>query len=211
MFFKMVRLSLLGVIFLQGVGCVAFYGNRDTYMGGGKGAKVNGAMVSMQVRPEGTKRGSYEVNAMVVAVGVANLDGPFRWRIEAVGKEGVHEALYVQGLRTVTAVTKKDERYPQRWLGERIDFVRKSSDKAGEVRAVFDIPGLLQVKPEEDGALTVYADVIVVAKGRRERGVVKFSLSPTDKSEKEVIFLPAEIVSSIGKPMSEWEDKGWDE
>jgi hypothetical protein len=148
---------------------------------------------------------------MVVGVRLANMDGPFRWRIEAVGEEGVHEAMYVQNLRTVTAVTKKDERYPQRWLGQRIDFVRKSSDKAGEVRAVFEIPGLLQVKPEEDGALTVYADVIVVAKGRRERGVVKFGLSPTDKSEKEVIFLPAEIVSSIGKPMSEWEDKGWDE
>ncbi len=205
------RVSLLAVLVMQGVGCVAFFGKSETYQGAGSVAKVNGARVSMQVKPEGTSGGSYSLSAMVVGVGVANLDGPFSWRIEAVGEQGVHEAMYVQDLRTVTSITKKDQKYPRRWLGERVDFVRRSSDKVGEVRAVFEIPGKLQVKPSEDGALSIYADVLVVAKGRKERKVVKFQLSPTDKNNNEVIFLPAEIVSSIGKPMSEWEETGWDE
>jgi len=78
------------------------------------------------------------------------------------------------------------------------------------VKAVFDVPGYLAVKPKEDGALDVFADVVIVANGRRERKVLKFHLDPAEKKESETIFLPAEIVSSIGKPVSEWEEKGWD-
>jgi hypothetical protein len=52
--------------------------------------------------------------------------------------------------------------------------------------------------------------VVIVANGRRERKVLKFNLDPAEKKESETIFLPAEIVSSIGKPVSEWEEKGWD-
>jgi len=205
------RSAGLVVVVLCFGGCVAFYGKRSTYAGVAGGAEVNGATVSMQVKPEGTSGGSYALSAMVVGVGVANLDGPFSWRIEAVGEQGVHEALYVQGLRTVTSVTGRTERYPERWLGERVDFTRKKSDAPGVVRAVFEIPGRLEVKPSEDGALTIFADLIVVAKGRKERKVVKFRLDPASKRDKKVVFLPAEIVSSIGKPMDEWEEKGWDE
>ncbi len=190
--------------------CMSFYGNRSTYGQIGGGAQINGATVSMQVKPEGTSGGSYALSAMVVGVGVANLDGPFSWRIEAVGKEGVHETMYVQGIRTVTSVTKRNEKLPERWLGERTDFVRKKSYAPGEVRAVFDIPVKLDVKPSVDGALDVYADIIVLAKGTRVRKTVKFHLDPTSKKDREVIFIPAEIVTSIGKPMSEWEETGWD-
>ena len=102
----MLKMKWMGVLVLAllGSGCVGFYGTRSTY-GGQGGAEVNGAVVSMAVKPEGTSGGSYAVTAMVVGVAVANLDGPFRWRIEAEGKEGVHEALYVQRLRTVTALS----------------------------------------------------------------------------------------------------------
>ena len=112
---------------------MGFYGTRSTYGGSGSGADVNGAEVSMQVKPEGTSGGSYAVSAMVVGVGVANLDGPFRWRIEAEGKEGVHEALYVTRIRTKTSVTKRDEVYPDKWLGEKIPFAKKQSYPDGVV------------------------------------------------------------------------------
>ncbi len=197
-----------GIAILCG-GCVSFHGTRSTY-GGQTGARVGGATVSMSVKPEGTSGGSYALTAMVVGVAFANLDGPFRWRIEAEGREGVHEAMYVQGLRTVTALTKRDERFPARWLGERVDFVRKPSYASGVVKAVFDVPGRLEVTPKEDGALQVFADVIIVANGRRERGVVRFSLDPATKKDSETVFLPAEIVESIGKSPDEWEEKGWD-
>lgn len=191
-------------------GCMSFYGNRSTYGQTGGGAPINGATVTMQVKPEGTSGGSYAMSAMVVGAAVANLDGPFRWRIDAVGKEGVHEAMYVRRLRTVTSITKRDEWFPESWLGKRTDFVRKKSYAPGEVRAVFDIPAKLDVKPSVDGALDVFADVIIVAKGSRVRKTVKFHLDPASKKDREVVFIPAEIVTGIGKPMSEWEEKGWD-
>lgn len=192
-------------------GCVSFYGNRSTYGQAGGGAVINGATVSMQVKPEGTSGGSYALSAMVVGAAVANLDGPFRWRIDAVGKEGVHEAMFVRRLRTVTSITERDEWFPESWLGKRTDFVRKKSYAPGEVRAVFDIPAKLDVKPSVDGALDVFADVIIVAKGSRVRKTVKFHLDPASKKDREVVFIPAEIITGIGKPMSEWEEKGWDE
>lgn len=191
-------------------GCVSFHGTRSTYGGAAAAAKVNGAAVSLSVKPEGTSGGSFAMSAMVVGVAVANLDGPFRWRIEAEGIDGVHEAMYVTGLRTVTAKTKRDERFPERWLGEKIVFTRKKAYAPGVVKAVFEIPGRLEVKPSEDGALEVFAEIQIVAEGRKERKAVKFRLDPASKKDSETIFLPAEIVSSIGKPMSEWEDKGWD-
>jgi hypothetical protein len=203
----MKNLLLLSVVLIQ-TGCVGFYGNRSTYAG--RGAEVNGAQVSMSVKPEGTSGGSYALSAMVVGVAVANLDGPFRWRIEAEGKEGVHQAMYVQRLRTVTSLTKRDEWFPEKWLGDRVVFAKKKSYEPGVVKAVFDVPGYLVVKPREDGALEVFADVIIEAKGGKQRKVIRFRLDPAEKKENETIFLPAEIVTSIGKPMSEWEEKGWD-
>lgn len=208
---RIFRFAGIAAFFLALSGCLSLYGTRSTYGQTGSGAVINGATVSMQVRPEGTANGSYTLSAMVVGVAVANLDGPFSWRIEAVGKEGVHEAMYVQRLRTVTAVTRRDEWFPARWLGGRTDFVRKNSYPPGEVRAVFDIPAKLDVKPSVDGALNVLADVTIVAEGGRERKAVKFRLDPAKKKDRETVFIPAEIVSSICKPMSEWEEKGWDE
>ena len=189
-------------------GCMSLYGTRNTYGQAGSGAVINVANVSMQVRPEGTANGSYVLSAMVVGVAVANLDGPFSWRIEAVGKEGVHEAMYVHRLRTVTAITRRDEWFPARWLGARTDFTRKKAYAPGEVKAVFNIPAKLDVKPSVDGALDVFADVTIVAERQRVRKTVKFRLDPANKKDRETVFIPAGIVSGIGKPMSEWEEKG---
>lgn len=200
--------SLCLSVALMQTGCVGFYGKRSTYAG--HGVEVNGAQVSMSVKPEGSSGGSYALSAMVVGVAVANLDGPFRWRIEAEGKEGVHQAMYVQRLRTVTSITKRDEWFPKKWLGDKVPFTKKNSYAPGVVKAAFDVPGYLVVKPKEDGALNVFADVVIEAKRRKERKVIKFHLDPAEKKGRETIFLPAEIVNSVGKPMSEWEEKGWD-
>lgn len=207
---KVFRMMGVMVFLVMMVSCVGIRGTRDTYSGGaGEGVKMNGAVVRMRVKPEGTSGGSFALSAMVVGMAVANLDGPFRWRLEAEGVAGEHESLVLHRVRTRTAVTKRDEWYPQAHLGKRVDFSRKKGSD-GPVRAVYDIPGLLKVKPSEDGALEVLADVTVVSKSRRERKVILFRLDPEKRKESETVFLPAEIVTHIGKPMSEWEEKGWD-
>lgn len=171
--------------------------------------KVNGADIRLQLNPQGTDGGSYALSAMVYSAAVATFDGPFKWRIEATGVPEKHEWLVVHRIRTKTSVTKRDEWYPVRYLGKRADFRRRAGTEE-KWRAVFEIPGLLKVKPREDGALEVLADITVRADGRNVRKTVKFRLDPAKGRRDEFIFLPAEIVRSIGTPMSEWEDSGWD-
>jgi hypothetical protein len=108
----------------------------------------------------------------------------------------------------LAAITRCDEWFPIRWLGTRTDFTRKKSYAPGEVKAVFNIRAKLDVKPSVDGALEVFADVTIVAERQRVRKTVKFRLDPANKKDRETVFIPAGIVSGIGKPMSEWEEKG---
>jgi len=163
----------------------------------------------MQVKPEGTDGGSYALSAMVVSAAVATMDGPFSWRLEATGVSGIHESLVIHRIHTRTSKSKRDEWYPASHLGRRADFkVVKSAP--GSSRAVYPIPGLLVVKPIEDGNLEVTVDLTVRAKGHGERKLVRFRMDPSRKRQDEFIFLPAEIVRSIGKSPSEWEDPGWD-
>lgn len=189
-------------------GCAAFVAKKHTY-GSRAGVAVNGAMVALQVKPEGTAGGSFVLSAMVVSAGMATLDGPFRWRIEATGVAGRHESLVIHRLRTRTATTRRDEWYPRKHLGRHAEF-RPVKSAPGEARAVYEIPGTLEVKPREDGALDILADLSVKAAGRWERKVVKFHLDPAEKRQDEVIFLPAEIVRSIGTDPADWDDPAWD-
>lgn len=191
--------------------CVSMRATKHTYAANASSpaVKVNGANVRLQLRPEGTSGGSYVVSAMVVAAAVTTLDGPFRWRIEATGQENRHESMVVHRLRTQTKITKRDEWYPTHFLGKRVDFT-KPSGTSNPWRAVFEIPGILQVKPREDGALEILADLSIRADGKTQRKVVKFRLDPSKSRQDEFIFVPTEIVKSIGKPMSEWDETGWD-
>lgn len=201
--------ALLVVIPLTG--CVSLRATKHTYAADASSpaVKVNGASVRMQVNPQGTDGGSYVVSAMVVSAAAATFDGPFKWRVEAVGEPGHQESLVVHRIRTRTSVTKRDEWYPANYLGKKVDFRRRSG--SGDAwRAVFEIPGLLKVKPREDGALEILVDLTVKADGRSERKVVKFRLDPTKGRRDEFVFLPSEIAKSIGKPMEDWEDTGWD-
>ena len=200
---------LLAVIFLSG--CVSLRTAKHTYdmAASSPSVTVNGARVRLQLKPEGTSGGSYVLSAMVVAAAVATLDGPFCWRIEATGEAGRHESLILHRLRTRTEITRRDEWYPAMHLGRRAEFHSRKG-ASGIYRAVYEIPGQLNVKPSEDGALDVLADLSVVGHGRSERRLVRFRLEPSQKRQDEFIFVPTEIVKSIGKSPGEWEDTGWD-
>lgn len=201
--------ALLPVILLTS--CVSLRAAKHTYAADASSSavKVNGASVRMQVNPQGTDGGSYVVSAMVVSAAVATFDGPFKWRVEAVGEPGHHESLIIHRIRTKTSTTKRDEWYPVDFLGKRVDFRRRTG--TGEAwRAVYEIPGLLKVKPREDGALEILVDLTVRADGRNERKIVKFRLDPAKGRRDEFVFLPSEIAKSIGKPVEDWEGPGWD-
>lgn len=163
----------------------------------------------MQVKPQGTDGGSYALSAMVVSAAVATMDGPFSWRLEATGEAGRQESLVIHRIHTRTSKSKRDEWYPSQHLGRRADFKTIKGAPATS-RAVYPIPGLLVVKPREDGNLEVTVDLTVKANGRGERKLVRFRMDPSQKRQDEFIFLPAEIVRSIGKSPEEWEDPGWD-
>jgi hypothetical protein len=170
---------------------------------------VNGAGIRLQLKPEGTSGGNFAVSAMVVGATMATLDGPFRWRFEATSASGKAEYLVIHRVRTLTAKTGRDEWYPAEHLGMRADFL-KSKDSSGPTRAVYELPGLLQVKPRDDGELEILADLSVTAQGRTVRKQVRFRLSPVEGRQDEFVFIPSEIVKSFGQKPGEWSDQGWE-
>lgn len=188
--------------------CMGLKGTKHTYLGGPP-VKVAGAEVAMGFRPEGTRPGSVMVSAMVVGGGVATFDGPFEWRVVAIGEEGRHESLAVHRIRTRTEKTGRDEWFPASELGRRADF-RPWKGHPGKVRARYPIPGLLKVMPETDGRLDVWVDLTVRENGRATRQTVRFALDPTVKAHNEVVFLPTEIVEGITTAPEDWEDPMWD-
>lgn len=203
------RAALGAVCLVSLASCVSLNAKKHTYGVVSPAVRLNGADLRMQVKPEGTSGGTYAVSAMVVSAAVATFDGPFRWRIEATGETGKHESLVVHRIRTRTATTRRDEWYPTAYLEKRADF-KLAKDKPGVARAVYPIPGLLQVKPRVDGALEILADATVVAKGRAERQQVRFRMDPSQKRQDEFIFVPTEIVKSFGESPADWDDSGWD-
>jgi hypothetical protein len=182
---------------------------KHTYEGSPGGAGLHGATLAMRVKPEGSENGSYMVSAMVVSAASATMDGPFRWRVEALGNDGVHEAMVVQSLHIRTEKTGRAGEYPPDRLGQRVLF-RPVPGQPGKARARFQVPGLLLVKPREDGRLRVTAGVAIKAKGCWKRAQVRFRLQPGEKQQHETIFLPAEIVRSFGTDPADWDDPGWD-
>lgn len=208
----MKSLAVLFSLILAAPSCVGLKATKHTFGAAVDSPEVvvNGARLNMRMKPEGSGKGSYALSAMVVSAAVATLDGPFRWQIQALGEEGVHEAIAVHRVRTRTTLSKRDEWYPAERLNEHAKFKPVASEP-GKVRASYHIPGLLNVKPSEDGALDILVDLTVgKVGGKWQRKVVRFRLDPVTKRENEFIFLPTEIVSSIGKDTSEWQDAGWD-
>ncbi len=204
-----VRIVLLIPTGLLLASCMGLKATKHTYVGPPRGAELGGAEVRVAFRPEGTRPGSVMLSAMVVGGGVATLDGPFRWRVEALGRAGEHESLSVHRIRTRTLTTGRDEWFPESELGKRADF-RPLEDKPGVVRARYPIPGLLRVKPEEDGGLEVWVDASVSGPAGRTRRLLKFRMEAAEKDASEVIFIPTEIARGVTTDPADWEDPMWD-
>lgn len=190
-------------------GCMGIYGTKHTYRSTGQSQSVGGAEVRMAFRPEGAKPGAVMFSAMVVGAVVATMDGPFRWRVEAVGEAGTHEFLTVHRIRTRTEKTGRDSWYPSGELGRRSPF-RGREDGSNRVIARYEIPGRLEVKPEEDGKLDVWLDVSVIQKHGASRKTLHLVLDPAVKEQNEMVFIPAEVIGNFGKPLDQQEDHMWD-
>ena len=185
--------------------CAHFFVKEKTYATQGEG-KVNGAVVTSAVKGMGGKAGM-SVSAMVYNLASGETDGPFLWRIEARGQEGVHESLTVHSLRVKTEKTNRNEPFPSEWLNKSSPFEEmKGKKNAGVVFAKFQLPGMLETFPEVDGEITMEADLSVKAQGRTERKKLTFIMEPQVGRKNEVIFLPKEIVTSLGKKdPTEWQ------
>lgn len=168
---------------------------------------INGAQVGGAVKPEGGK-GGVSMSAMVYMAGAATLDGPFRWRIEAEGIEGVHKSLKVHRVKVVTSKTKRSEWYPSRHLGSAVPF-KPYKKEPGKAFANFQIPGKLKVYPRTDGNIMIIADISVTTGRKTERRQVKFRLQSTTKKDMDFISLPAEIIKGSRKDPREWEWGHW--
>jgi hypothetical protein len=197
----------LGMLMLSS--CVGIRAKKHTYSTSDGSAEVGGAQVGIQFRPEGTKGPNMMLSAMVVGGGFATFDGPFRWRVEALGETGRHETLVVHRIRTRTSKSGRDEWYPSEHLGFSKSF-RLIIGEPEKCRVRYEIPGLLKVKPEEDGRLDVWIDLSVIGTGGTTRRTVQFALDPATERADEMVFLPVEIAKSIGTEPEDWEDSMWD-
>jgi hypothetical protein len=164
--------------------------------------EVNGAKVMSGLKPMGGKAG-FALSAMVVAAGTGTLDGPFLWRVEAEGREGVHEYLRVNKIRVSTETTKRDEWYPRSNLGVNAKFKKIPGEK-GKTFAQYQIPGKLTVMPREDGKVIIHLNVSVKAKDQLKTQWIKFALEPETKWKTDTLFIPTEIVKSVRGNPREW-------
>lgn len=169
---------------------------------GTSSATINGAKVTSAVKPMGGKSG-FALSAMVYMAGSATLDGPFIWRIEAEGQQGIHRKMVVHRVKVVTSKTKRSEWYPRRFLGFDTLF-KPYKREPGKVFAVYQIPGKLKVWPRTDGEITILAEVSVTSTTRSERRLVRFTLKPGTTSKTEFVNVPAEIVKSRHRDPREW-------
>lgn len=204
-----IAFAAAGVSTLLLAGCVGVKAKKHTYSVTGGTAEVGEATVGVQFRPEGTKGPNMMLSAMVIGGGFATFDGPFRWRVEAIGEIGRHWKLVVHRIRTRTATTGRDEWYPREYLGFEKSF-RPVRGRSGVCRVRYEIPGLLEVKPEEDGRLDVWIDLSVVGSDGTTRKTLQFVLDPETKRADEMVFLPVEMVRNIGINPEDWEDSMWD-
>jgi len=170
---------------------------------------INGASVGSGVKPEGGK-GGFSLSAMIYFAGSATLDGPFRWRIEAEGQEGVHESLKLHRVKVVTSKTNRSEWYPSEYLGKAVPF-KPFKKEPGKSFANFEIPGQLKVYPRTDGDITVIADISVTTTSKTERRQVKFQLNSENQKGTEFINVPAELIKSSRKDPREWSWGAWPE
>lgn len=199
--------------------CAQFFVKEKTYNGLG-GGELNGAQVTSAVKPAGGKAG-VSLSALVYNAGFGETDGPFLWRIEAIGVAGLHQSLIVHDLRVTTSETNRTEPYPQKGLGVTAPFEpMKGRDNKGKVFAKYQLPGKLEVFPERDGDITLVADISVRTTASTVRRKLTFEMKASIARDTQTIFVPTEIVKSLGKddptewdlspsPGSEFSDDFW--
>lgn len=165
--------------------------------------EINGAKVTAALKPMGGS-GGFAISAMVVATGTGTLDGPFLWRVEAEGQDGVHEWIRLNQAKVTTEKTKRSEPYPSRHLGLNAKFEPLPKEK-GKSFAKFQIPGKLTVFPLNDGKIKIHLNVSVRASGVTKTKWILFELEPETKWTNEAVFLPTEIVKSFQGDPREWD------
>ncbi len=175
--------------------------DRSSYRGE-QGVEVNRSLIRSAVKPlGGTSR--FALSTGVYTAGSGTLDGPFLWRIEAEGNDGYHRALTVHRVKVETQITQRKEWYPQSLLGKTVEFYPVKGSQ-GEVFAQYQIPGELEVFPDEDGEITIIVDLTIRTVEEKVRKMVRFRMAPRQSRDLEFIFLPAEIVK--GRTMG---PRGW--
>lgn len=175
--------------------------DRSSYRGE-QGVEVNRALVRSAVKPLGGTAG-FALSAGVYTAGSGTLKGPFLWRIEAEGDDGYHKGLTVHRVKVETKITQRKEWYPQNLLGKTVEF-HPLKGSPGEVFAQYQIPGELEVFPDEDGDITIIADLTVRTVEERVRKMVRFRMAPQQSRDFEFIFLPAEIVQGKKSNPKAW-------
>lgn len=165
--------------------------------------EINGASVTSALKPMGGSSG-LAISAMIIATGTGTLDGPFLWRVEAEGLDGVHEWIRVNKARVTTETTRRSEPFPGQHLGINAKFEPIPGEK-GRSFAKFQIPGKLQVFPREDGKTKIHLNISVKAAGKTETQWILFELEPETKWKNESVFLPTEIVKSFRGDPREWD------
>lgn len=165
--------------------------------------EINGALVNSALKPMGGSSG-LAISAMVYSAGTGSLDGPFLWRVEAEGKEGVHEWIRVNQARVTTETTKRSEHFPRKFLGVQEKFVPIPREE-GKTFAKFQIPGKLTVFPRKDGKTKIHVNVSVHANGKTETQWLLFEMEPESKWKAETVFLPVEIVKNFRGNPREWD------
>jgi len=165
--------------------------------------EINGASVKSALKPMGGSSG-LAISAMIIATGTGTLDGPFLWRVEAEGQEGLHEWIRINKAKVTTETTKRSEPFPSRHLGINAKFEPLPGEK-GKSFAKFQIPGKLLVFPRKDGKTKIHLNVSVRAGGKTETRWILFELEPETKWKNDSIFLPTEIVKSFRGDPREWD------
>ncbi|SHK37486.1 hypothetical protein SAMN02745181_3717 [Rubritalea squalenifaciens DSM 18772] len=166
-------------------------------------AQVNQAIVSTELQPQGGKPG-LSVSAMVYMAGSAQLEGPFKWRIMATGKDGLHESMTLHRVSIRTTKSQRKDVYPSSQLPDDIPFVTYEKTP-GVSYAVCQFPGLLEINPAEDGTSHMSVDLTIRSKAKAIRKTVHFTLVRSDEKETKFLFLPSEIAQSFGpKDPRQW-------
>ena len=177
--------------------------DRSSYRGE-QGVEVNRALVRSAVKPLGGTSG-FALSTGIYTAGSGTLNGPFLWRIEAEGDDGYHRGLTVHRVKVETKITQRKEWYPRNLLGKTVEFYPVKGSP-GEVFAQYQIPGELEVFPDEDGEITIIVDLTIRTVEERVRKTVRFRMAPRQSRDLEFIFLPAEIVKGNTMNPRAW---GW--